>query len=171
MDFSRRFTFLFCAPGYDDDELEGVWLTRIIKEVEKLGFQLARARKFDDAEIAIRADAAIGCIVIDWGKKGMEGKAAALIAYVRRRGLQTPVVLVMRRTRLENIPVEVLNEIDGYVFVAEETPEFIAKNLASRIKQYAEMQKTPFFGELVDYNDEGNQLWRGGPGKSDRMLS
>ena len=45
------------------------------------------------------------------------------------------------------------------VFLAEETPEFIAKNLVSRLKQYAETMKTPFFGELVDYAEEGNMLW------------
>src|SRR5208282_5448931 len=56
-------------------------------------------------------------------------------------------------------PVEVLDFIDGYVFLAEETPEFIAKNLVSRLKQYAETLKTPFFGALVDYAEEGNQLW------------
>ena len=37
--------------------------------------------------------------------------------------------------------------------------EFIAKNLVSRLKQYAETLKTPFFGALVDYAEEGNQLW------------
>ena len=45
------------------------------------------------------------------------------------------------------------------MFLAEETPEFIAKNLVSRLKQYAETLKTPFFGALVDYAEEGNQLW------------
>jgi ornithine decarboxylase len=59
----------------------------------------------------------------------------------------------------QGIPVEVLDFIDGYVFLAEESPEFIAKNLVSRLRQYAETLKTPFFGALVDYAEEGNQLW------------
>ena len=53
--------------------------------------------------------------------------------------------------RYQDIPVEVLDYIDGYIFLSEETPEFIAKNLVSRLKQYAETLKTPFFGALVDY--------------------
>ena len=55
--------------------------------------------------------------------------------------------------RFEDIPVEVLDFIDGYVFLAENA-EFIAKNLVSRLKQYAEPLKTPFFGALVDYAEE-----------------
>jgi len=107
----------------------------------------------------VQADAAIGCMLVDWGKKGLEGKTASLINLMRRRGLEMPIVMLVRRKRLEDIPVEVLDYIDGYVFLAEETPEFIAKNLVSRLKQYAETLKTPFFGALVDYAERGNQMW------------
>ena len=93
------------------------------------------------------------------GEKGLEGKTASLINLMRRRGLEMPIVLLVRRKRFEDVPVEVLDFIDGYVFLAEETPEFIARNLVSRLTQYAETLKTPFFGALVDYAEKGNQLW------------
>ena len=159
MDFYRRFTFLVCAPAFDEKDLEGLRLQQIITAIEKLGIEVVRARRMEDAEIAVQTDAAIGCMVIDWGKKGVEGKTAALINLMRRRGLEMPIVILVRRKQFEDIPVEVLDYIDGYVFLAEETPEFIAKNLVSRLKQYAETLKTPFFGALVDYAEEGNQLW------------
>lgn len=124
-----------------------------------MGFQVVRARRIEDAEISVQTDAAIGCMVVDWGKKGLEGKTAALINLMRKRGLEMPIVILVRRKRLEDIPVEVLDYIDGYIFLAEETPEFIAKNLVSRLKRYAETLKTPFFGALIDYAEEGNQLW------------
>jgi ornithine decarboxylase len=120
---------------------------------------VVRARRVEDAELAIKTDAAIGCMIVDWGKKGMTSKTASLISYVRRRGLEMPIILLVRRKRFEDLPIDVLDNVDGYVFLAEETPEFIAKNLVSRLKQYAETMKTPFFGELVDYAEEGNQLW------------
>ena len=97
--------------------------------------------------------------MVDWGKKGLEGKTAALINLMRRRGLEFPIILLIRHKRFEDLPVEVLDFIDGYVFLSEETPPFIAKNLISRLKQYAETLKTPFFGALVDYAEQGNQLW------------
>ena len=159
MDFHRRFTFLVCAPAFEAEDLEGIRLGQIIVAIEKQGFQVVRARRIEDAEIAVQTDAAIGCMVVDWGKKGLEGKTAALINLMRRRGLEMPIVLLVRRKRFEDIPVEVLDYIDGYVFIAEETPEFIATNLVSRLKQYAETLKTPFFGALVDYGERGNQLW------------
>jgi ornithine decarboxylase len=159
MNFSQRFAFLFSAPSFDAEDLEGLRIQQIITAIERLGFQVVRARRIEDAEIAVQTDAAIGCLVVDWGKKGLEGKTASLINLMRRRGLEMPIVLLVRRRRFEDVPVEVLDFIDGYVFLAEETPEFIAKNLVSRLSQYAETLKTPFFGALVDYAEEGNQLW------------
>jgi ornithine decarboxylase len=159
MEFFRRFTFLLCAPGFNPDDLEGLRLQKIIAAIEDDGFQVVKARRVEDAELAVQTDAAIGCMVVDWSRRGLEGKTAALINLMRRRGLEMPIVILVRRKRLEDIPVEVLDYIDGYIFLSEETPEFIARNLISRLKQYAGTLKTPFFGALVDYAEEGNQLW------------
>ena len=159
MNFFQRFTFLFSAPMFDADDLEGLRVNQIIAAIERMGFQVIKARRLEDAEIAVQTDAAIGCMVVDWGKKGLEGKTAALINLMRRRGLEMPIVILVRRKRLEDIPIEVLDYIDGYIFLAEETPEFIARNLVGRLRTYAQSLKTPFFGALVDYAEEGNQLW------------
>jgi ornithine decarboxylase/arginine decarboxylase len=159
MDYFKRFNFLFAAPVFEADDLEGIRFNQIITEIQTSGFEVVRARKLEDAEIAVQTDAAIGCMVVDWGKKGLEGKTASLINLMRRRGLDFPIILLIRRKRFEDVPVEVLDFIDGYVFLSEETPPFIAKNLISRLKQYAENLKTPFFGALVDYAEVGNQLW------------
>lgn len=159
MDYFRRFTFLFATPAFDAEDLEGARYNQIVAEIQRSGFEVVHARNLEDAEIAVQTDAAIGCMMVDWGKKGLEGKTAALINLMRRRGLDFPIILLIRRKRLEDVPVEVLDFIDGYVFLSEETPAFIAKNLISRLKKYAETLKTPFFGALVDYAQEGNQLW------------
>src|SRR5271157_5173553 len=159
MNFVQRFTFLFAAPTFESEDLEGLRVAEIIAAIQRLGFQVVRAPRIEDAEIAVQTDAAIGCLVVDWGKKGIEGKAASLINVMRRRGLEMPIVVLVRRKRFEDIPVEVLDFIDGYVFLAEETPEFIARNLVGRLRAYAESLKTPFFGALVDYAERGNQMW------------
>ncbi len=159
MEYERHFKFLVCAPAFNDADLDWGRLQQIVRETERMGFSVLVARNTDDAELAIQTDAAIGCIVVDWGKKGVLSKPAGLISLVRRRGLEMPILLMLRRKRLEDIPVEVLNHTDGTIFLSEETPEFIARNLASRLRNYAATLKTPFFGALLDYSEQGNQLW------------
>lgn len=159
MEYARRFKFLVCARDFDEADLEGARLRDILAEIEALGYSTLRAHRDDDAELVIRTDAAIGCVVVDWGKKGFRGKSESLISLVRRRGLDVPIMVLVRHHRFEDIPVEVLNDVDGFVFLAEETPEFIARNLVSSLRQYADSLRTPFFGELVDYAEQGNMLW------------
>jgi ornithine decarboxylase len=159
MEYSRHFKFLICAPAFDPADLEGQRLQSIAEEIERDGYGVMKAHKVDDAELVIQTDAAVGCVLLDWGKRGPQGKMAGLVALIRKRGLDMPIIILVRHHRLEDIPVDVLREADGYVFLAEETPDFIAKNLISRLRQYAETLKTPFFGALVDYAEEGNQLW------------
>jgi ornithine decarboxylase/arginine decarboxylase len=159
MEYARRFKFLVCARNFDGTDLEGARLRDILAEIEALGYLTLRAGRDDDAELVIRTDAAIGCVVVDWGRRGLQGRSAALISLVRKRGLDVPIIVLVRRHRLEDIPVEVLDDVDGFVFLAEETPDFIARNLVSSLRQYADSLKTPFFGALVDYSEQGNMLW------------
>jgi len=72
MNFFQRFTFLFSAPAFDAEDLEGMRVQQIITAIEHMGFQVVKARRLKDAEIAVQTDAAIGCIIVDWGKKGLE---------------------------------------------------------------------------------------------------
>jgi ornithine decarboxylase len=159
MQFERRFKFLICAPAFEAGDIEGERLEQITVEIERIGFASLRAHRTEDAELVIRTDAAVGCVVVDWGRRGPQGKAAALVSFIRKRGLDVPIIILVRRQRFEDIPVDVLHEADGYVFLAEETPEFIAKNLASHLRHYAEALRTPFFGALLDFAEQGNQLW------------
>ena len=96
MNFFQRFTFLFSAPMFDADDLEGLRVNQIITAIERMGFQVVKARRLEDAEIAVQTDAAIGCMVVDWGKKGLEGKAASLINLMRKRGLEMPIIILVR---------------------------------------------------------------------------
>src|ERR1700721_22586 len=103
MNFSQRLTFLFSAPMFDADDLEGLRVNQIVAAIERMGFQVVKARRLDDAEIAVQTDAAIGCMIVDWGKKGLEGKAASLINLMRKRGLAMPIVVLIRANGLETI--------------------------------------------------------------------
>ena len=99
MNFFQRFTFLLAASNYDSEDLEGLRLRQIVTAIERMGFEVVRARRIEDAEIAVQTDSAIGCMIVDWGKKGLEGKTAALINLMRRRGLEMPIVLLVRGKR------------------------------------------------------------------------
>ncbi|HVI88712.1 MAG TPA: Orn/Lys/Arg decarboxylase N-terminal domain-containing protein, partial [Dongiaceae bacterium] len=97
--------------------------------------------------------------LLEWEEGPHADEARAFVSFLQDRGLEVPVFLLVRKHVLEEIPVDILGRITGFVFLAEDTPEFIARNLVSHLRQYAESLKTPFFGAMVDYAEQGNQVW------------
>ena len=51
MNFSQRLTFLFSAPMFDADDLEGLRVNQIVTAIERMGFQVIKARRVEDAEM------------------------------------------------------------------------------------------------------------------------
>ena len=45
MNYFQRFTFLFSAPTFDADDLEGLRFNQIITAIERMGFQVVKARR------------------------------------------------------------------------------------------------------------------------------
>jgi hypothetical protein len=94
VEYSRHFKFLICAPAFDPADLEGQRLQAIADEIERDGYGVMKARKVDDAELVIQTDAAVGCVLLNWGKRGPQGKMAGLVSsdfdsYRLKMGLKT----------------------------------------------------------------------------------
>jgi hypothetical protein len=58
MGYDRHFKFLFCTPTLAAGTLEGAHLQTIAGAIGKLGFEVLRARRAEEVELAIRAEAA-----------------------------------------------------------------------------------------------------------------
>jgi len=157
--YETMFQFLVCSPALDAGTLEGLRLEEINAEVRHSGFEVMECHTLDQAELAVRTDASIGCILLEWGSGAWKSGAGAFVSFVRDRGLEMPIFVLVRRHELEEIPVDTLGQVTGYVFLAEDSPDFIGRNLVSHLKQYANALKSPFFGAMVDFAEQGNQVW------------
>jgi ornithine decarboxylase len=156
--YERMFHFLFCSPALRGDTPATQRVGEIVAEVERLGFRCMKTTSVEGGRLAVSTDAAIGCIVLEWGSSA-SCEVSDFVGFVRRRGLDTPIFILARGHLLEEIPVGILDKLTGYIFLEEDSPQFIARNLASHLQQYANGLKTPFFGAMVDYAEQGNQVW------------
>ena len=160
MEYARRFKFLVCVPSFSETDLEGARLHQILAEIEEDGYSASSApggtTMPSSPSVPMPPSAAWWWI---GARRARPENPPGLIQLIRKRGLDMPIIVLVRRQTLEQIPVEVLDNVDGFIFLGEETPDFIAKTLIARLRQYADTLKTPFFGALVDYAEQGNMLW------------
>jgi ornithine decarboxylase len=159
MSHESRFRILICSALLNGDSPESSHLQEISHHLERLGFSLVHASSPADGQIAIQSDAALGCLLFDWGDASWQRDVAALILRLRARGNDAPIFVLVHQHLFSQIPALLLENITGTIFLFEDMPDFIAKNLASHIATYADTLKTPFFGAMKDYADTGNQLW------------
>jgi ornithine decarboxylase len=159
MRFEAMFHFLFAIDTDAMGDIEQQYLAGIRAGIAVRDVRVSNAKNLADALLAVTADASIGGILVEWGGDTKFGDVSAFIKAVRHRGLEMPIFLLARRHKLQDIDADTLRIISGYVFTAEDTPDFIAKNLVDHLARYADSLKTPFFGAMVDYAEQGNQLW------------
>ncbi len=159
MRFELMFRFLLAVDSSQLSGTEKRHLDGTMSALAARGIAITQAQNLGDAMAAIAADAAIGCVLAEWGAGPAFGDVETFIEQVRQRGLEMPIFLLARRHRFKEIGVSALHHVAGYVFAGEDTPAFIASNLADHLLRYANSLKTPFFGAMVDYAEQGNQLW------------
>jgi ornithine decarboxylase len=159
MDYDKLFGFLFCGAMPSPPTLSSLRQRRILDEVGRLGYATTLSATTTEACSAIGSDASFGCILVEWSRKETESDVETFVRFVHNRGLEVPVFILVEQHLFTEVSVEVLGQVTGYVFIDEDTPEFIARNLISHLRRYTESLKTPFFGAMVDYAEQANQMW------------
>ena len=159
MRFETMFRFLVATEAEDLGATERQHLAGILQGLAAHGLTVTQASSLADAAAAMRADASIGGMLVEWGASAAFGDVRGFLRNIRAKGLEMPIFLLAHRHKFAEIDAENLTLVSGYVFAGEDTPEFIAKNLADHLVHYAQSLKPPFFGAMVDYAEQGNQLW------------
>jgi len=159
MRFETMFRFLVATEAEDLGATECQHLAGILQGLAAHGLTVTQASSLADAAAAMRADASIGGMLVEWGASAAFGDVRGFLRNIRAKGLEMPIFLLAHRHKFAEIDAENLTLVSGYVFAGEDTPEFIAKNLADHLVHYAQSLKPPFFGAMVDYAEQGNQLW------------
>lgn len=157
--YDQMFGFLFCCALPLQPALPSSRFQRLVDELARLGYATTITVTPAEASSAIRSEAAVGCVIVEWSLTESETDVEAFVRFVRERGLDVPIFILVERHLLAEIPVAVLGHVTGYVFIEEDTPEFVARNLVSHLRTYADSLKTPFFGAMVDYAEQANQMW------------
>src|SRR5215470_5213260 len=110
----------------------------------------------DSYERDVSEDAGVGAYIalIDGERRE---KARKLAAAVRALGFRTPLWALADSHRLSDLAVVGgLGEVEGYIYLGQQTPSFYAKQVVASLVKYGMSLLPPFFGGLVAYDAEAN---------------
>jgi ornithine decarboxylase len=84
-------------------------------------------------------------------------KARSLVRSVRVIGFETPLWAVADSHQVTDLAVvDLIGEVNGYIYLGHQTPTFYAKQVVASITHYGLRLLPPFFGGLMAYDVEAN---------------
>ena len=110
----------------------------------------------DSYERDISEDSSVGAYIALVDGERLE-PARKLARSVREIGFQTPLWALADSHRVTNLAVlSAIGEVDGYIYLGQQTPAFYAKQVIASLLKYAKTLLPPFFGGLMAYDREAN---------------
>jgi len=161
--FSKRdFPVLIIHDELDQTTGCGRALQELIQHLDTRDMEAIKSTTADDGVAILKAHNNISCILVDWelGKsKKSSLSSEKIIDIIRERNDKVPIFVLTERHMVQDMNFEVLSQVQEYVWMMEDTLEFIAGNVSRMAMSYLENITPPFFKELVKYTREYKYSW------------
>lgn len=144
---------------------QGHAMRRIIAGLREFGIHVGEAASPGDARAAFSALSEVDCILINWNlggeSRGKMKDVADLIRQIRERNEDIPLFLMGEppREAPAALTLDIAREVNEYIWVMEDSPEFIAGRISAAARRYRDKLLPPFFGELVRFSRDFEYSW------------
>src|SRR5476651_507254 len=102
--------------------------------------QVIGAATFEDGIATVSSDASICCVFVDWTSGGNDdashSQASALLDAIRSRNKRVPILLMAEHSCIDTLTLNIMQMVNEFVWMHEDTAEFIASRAVSLIKKY-----------------------------------
>jgi len=131
----------------------------LVEELGNLDVTVTVARSADDGAAVIGSEPDLHVVVVDWDLTDGGSGATELVELVRERTDGVPLFLMADRESLDAVPVSVVRLCDGFVYLLDDTADWIAGRLLDATERYRRSLAPPMFGELVRFSQEHEYSW------------
>ncbi len=155
---------------------EGAWLTELLEQLTKeQNCSAILSTSYGDAHDIIFSREDLGTIVLDYkiseagrfhsknyhsGRKDNNALLSKmLIDFIRTRNHSIPILLLVDRGSIEDIPENILANINGTIWKLTDTVEFLSGRIERHLTEYIKLVMPSFFGAMVEYVNDYKYAW------------
>ncbi|HEY7985702.1 MAG TPA: arginine/lysine/ornithine decarboxylase [Methylophilaceae bacterium] len=161
-----RFPIVIIDEDFRSENSSGLGIRVLAKAIEDEGLEVLGVTSYGDltsfAQQQSRASAFILSIDDEEFVEGSQDALANLRSFVeeiRYRNEEIPIFLHGETRTSRHIPNEILRELNGFIHMFEDTPEFVARYIIREAKTYLDSLPPPFFKALTHYAADGSYSW------------
>ena len=149
----------------NEDSPHGRTIKRIATGLSAFNIDVFTIASVEDARSAYANLPEADCILISWNIGSRKSKnhndAKHLIREIRKRNEDIPIFL-MAEPYGEGpltLTVDIVREVNEYIYIMDDTPEFIAGRITAAANRYKDGLLPPFFGALVKFSKDFEYSW------------
>ena len=161
-----RFPVVIIDEDFRSENSSGLGIRVLADAIKAEGFEVLGVTSYGDltsfAQQQSRASAFILSIddneFIDGNQEALEN-LRAFVDEIRYRNDEIPIFLHGETRTSRHIPNEILRELNGFIHMYEDTPEFVARYILREARAYLDSLPPPFFKALTEYAADGSYSW------------
>lgn len=133
----------------------------LIQDMQEHDVEVVVSSSVGDGQAVIDSDPHLQAVILDWDLKTDHGHrhAADLLKDLRSRNAEVPVFLLADRNDAAHVPAEVLEEADEFIWLLEDTMQFISERIVAAVQRYRAALLPPMFGALIKFAKEAEYSW------------
>ncbi len=156
-----NFKVLFISRDLGTDTATGRAAYALIEDLGNEEAKVIEAVSADDAMAIVASDATIQSVILDWNLPADDDhdEAIAILDAVRSRSDTLPVFLMSDRGNVQEIPVDVIGKANDFIWLLEDTPDFVTGRIIAAATRYRHTLLPPMFKALVEFSRVHEYSW------------
>ncbi len=152
---------LLIYRGIDEAGAAAYVVRHLSDQLRESDVQIVTTQSMTDARSIITADPSIQCVLLKLDDIGDLNHAAAkaVLTFIRERNEFLPVFLLADRTVASDVPTDILNKVNDFIWIMEDTSDFIAGRIIAAIKRYRAYILPPMFKALAAFQEVNEYSW------------
>jgi len=149
---------LLVSERLDSPDVFGRALQSLADELVALEVVVTPARSAEETYAILGSDPRVCVVVVDV-ELGDGAELGRLVEFARDRSDELPIVLMAERERLDEVPTAIVRECDGFVYLLDDTPDWVAGRLRDAALRYRRELAPPMFAGLVQFARTHEYSW------------
>ena len=161
-----NFPVVIIDEDFKSENSSGLGIRVLAKAIEEENFEVLGVTSYGDlASFAQQQSRASAFILSIDDEEFVEENQTALsqlknfVDEIRYRNEEIPIFLHGETRTSRHIPNEILRELNGFIHMHEDTPEFVARYIVREARTYLDSLPPPFFKALTHYAGDGSYSW------------
>jgi len=161
-----RFPVVIIDEDFRSENQSGLSIRALAKAIEEEGMEVLGVTSYGDLSSFAQQQSRASVFILSVDDEELANEEEETIAELRAfvegirfRNAEIPIFLHGETRTSRHIPNDILRELNGFIHMLEDTPEFLARYIVREARTYLDSIVPPFFRALTHYASDGSYSW------------